>query len=258
MPHSAGRKLVSVSEINVDRRAGLFNVVDIVIAPKTAFERLRLVPTWVWAFVAATLLTIAGSLLSQPAALHAINTGMPAQLASAPAMQRLPAAKQQAIVAQQLGLLRTMTQISWLLAPVIILITGLVQALVMSVANAIGRGRGTFAQYFALSQTVAVVGTGLAALVVGIIVTIRGAATFDDFRALQGAMPSLGLLAPGAHGALRGFLDALSAFNLWAAALLAYGMMIVGRIPRTTAWLAAALMLLFAAAYAAFGGAQQG
>ena len=249
---------MSVSEVNVDRRAGLFNVVDIVIAPKTAFERLRVVPTWVWAFVAATLLCVAGSLLSQPAALHAINTGMPAQLAANKAIERLPAARQQAVIAQQLGLLRTMTQISWLLAPVIILVTGLVQALVMTVANAVGRGRGTFAQYFALSQTVAVVGTGLGALVLGVIVTIRGAATFDDFRSLQSAMPSLGLLAPGAHGALRGFLDALTVFNLWAAALLAYGMMIVGRVPRTAAWVAAAIMLLAGAAYAAYGGAQQG
>lgn len=249
---------VSESEATADRRAGLFNVVDIVIAPKTAFERLRVVPTWVWAFVGASLLCIAGSLLIQPATLHAINTGMPAQLSASPAIQRLPAARQQAVVAQELGMFRMVSQISWIIAPVIILVTGLVQALVMSVANAIGRGRGSFAQYFALSETVAVVGTGLAAFVLGLIVTIRGAGTFDDLTALQSAMPSLGILAPGAHGALRGFLGGLTVFNIWAAALLAYGMMAVGRVPRTAAWIAAAVMLLAAAGYAAYGGAQQG
>jgi hypothetical protein len=247
-----------VSEVNVDRRAGLFNVVDIVIAPKTAFERLRVVPTWVWAFVAATLLAVAGSLLVQPATQHAIATGMPAQLAANKAIQRLPAARQQAIIAQQLGIMKTIAQISWLLVPFLILVTGVVQAVVMTIANAIARGRGTFAQYFAVSQTVAVVGTGLAALVLGIIVAIRGAASFDDFVALQSAMPGLGLLAPGAHGALRGFLGGLTIFNLWAAALLAYGMIVVGRLPRTAAWIAAAIMLLAAAGYAAYGGAQQG
>ncbi len=247
-----------MSEATVERRSGLLNVVDVVIAPSTAFARLRLVPTWGWAFLVAALLGIAGSLLTQPAVLHAIATGMPAQLAAAPAIARLPAAQQTQVIQQQLAVFRFIAQYGWLFAPVWILVVGAIQALVMTVANAIAKGDGSFGKYFALSVTVAVVGLGLGSLVTALIVMLRGAASFDDMKAIQTAVPSLGMLAPGVHGALRGFLEALSVFNLWATALLALGMTTVGRIPRSAAWVTAALMLLVTALAGAYGAAQQG
>jgi hypothetical protein len=247
-----------VSEATVEPRSGLLNVVDVVIAPSTAFARLRVVPTWGWAFLVATLLAIAGSLLTQPAVMHAIATGMPAQLAASPAIARLPAAQQAHVVQQQLAIFRFIAQFGWLFMPVWILLAGVVQALVMTVANAVAKGDGSFGKYFALSVTVAVVGLGFASLVTALIVMLRGTGSFDDMKAIQSAVPSLALLAPGAHGALRGFLEALSAFNLWATALLALGMTIVGRIPRTAAWTTAVLMLLVTALAAAYGASQQG
>jgi hypothetical protein len=247
-----------VSEATVEPRSGLLNVVDVVIAPSTAFARLRVVPTWGWAFLVATLLAIAGSLLTQPAVMHAIATGMPAQLAASPAIARLPAAQQAHVVQQQLAIFRFIAQFGWLFMPVWILLAGVVQALVMTVANAVAKGDGSFGKYFALSVTVAVVGLGFASLVTALIVMLRGTGSFDDMKAIQSAVPSLALLAPGAHGALRGFLEALSAFNLWATALLALGMTVVGRIPRTAAWTTAALMLLVTALAAAYGASQQG
>lgn len=247
-----------MSEATVEPRSGLLNVVDVVIAPSTAFARLRVVPTWGWAFLVATLLAIAGSLLTQPAVMHAIATGMPAQLAASPAIARLPAAQQAHVVQQQLAIFRFIAQFGWLFMPVWILLAGVVQALVMTVANAVAKGDGSFGKYFALSVTVAVVGLGFASLVTALIVMLRGTGSFDDMKAIQSAVPSLALLAPGAHGALRGFLEALSAFNLWATALLALGMTIVGRIPRTAAWTTAVLMLLVTALAAAYGASQQG
>ncbi|MEA2664447.1 MAG: hypothetical protein QOI11_1391 [Candidatus Eremiobacteraeota bacterium] len=247
-----------MSEATVEPRSGLLNVVDVVIAPSTAFARLRVVPTWGWAFLVAALLAIAGSLLTQPAVMHAIATGMPAQLAASPAIARLPAAQQAHVVQQQLAIFRFIAQFGWLFVPLWILLAGVVQALVMTVANAVAKGDGSFGKYFALSVTVAVVGLGLASLVTALIVMLRGTGSFDDMKAIQSAVPSLALLAPGAHGALRGFLEALSAFNLWATALLALGMTIVGRIPRTAAWTTAVLMLLVTALAAAYGASQQG
>ena len=247
-----------MSEATVEPRSGLLNVVDVVIAPGTAFARLRLVPTWGWAFLVAALLAVAGSLLTQPAVMHAIATGMPAQLAAAPAIARLPAAQQAHVIQQQLAIFRFIAQYGWLFVPVWILVVGLIQGLVMTVANAIAKGDGSFGKYFALSVTVAVVGLGLASLVTALIVVLRGAGSFDDMKAVQSAVPSLAMLAPGSHGALHGFLEALSVFNLWATALLALGMAVVGRIPRSAAWATAGLMLLVAALTAAYGAAQQG
>lgn len=247
-----------MSEATVEPRSGLLNVVDVVIAPSTAFARLRLVPTWGWAFLVAVLLAVAGSLLTQPAVMHAIATGMPAQLAAAPAIARLPAAQQAHVIQQQLAVFRFIAQYGWLFAPVWILLLAVIQGLVMTVANAIAKGDGSFGKYFALSVTVAVVGLGLASIVTALIVVLRGAGSFDDMKAVQGAVPSLATLVPGSHGALHGFLEGLSVFNLWATALLALGMTVVGRIPRSAAWTTAGLMLLVAALAAAYGAAQQG
>ncbi len=249
---------MSVPEPTFDRRSGLLNVIDVVVAPVAAFTRLRLVPTWGWAFLAATLLGVAGSLLTQPALLHAITTGMPAELAASPAIARLPSAQQATVIQQQLAVFHFIGQYGWLITPLWVLLLGAVQALVMTIANAIGKGDGAFLKYFALSVTVSVVGIGLAALVVGLIVVLRGTASFDDMKAVQSAAPGLALLAPGAHGALRGFLEGLTVFNLWATALLALGMTVVGRLPRPVAWTAAGLMLLVTTLFGAYGAAQQG
>ena len=51
--------------------SGLKTAIDIVIAPKDAFEALRAVPTWGWALVVALVLMLAGYFLQQPAVRHA-------------------------------------------------------------------------------------------------------------------------------------------------------------------------------------------
>ncbi len=252
-----------MSEATVDRRSGLLNVVDIVVAPDTAFARLRQVPTWGWAFLVAALLAVAGSLLMQPATLHVLDKTLPAQMAAQdagaiPKWNQMSADDQARTVAKQVAFGKQFAQYSWLIVPVALLIGGLVQALVMLIANAAGHGDGTFRKYFALSLTVSVVGYGLATLVLGLIVLLRGPGGFDSMSALQGAIPSLALLAPGAHGALQGFLATINVFALWSAALLAFGMTAIGRVPRAPAWAAAALLVLLSAGFVALGAARQG
>ena len=242
---------MSVSEATVPRRSGLLNVADIIVAPNAAFDRLRIVPVWGWAFLAASALGIAGALLAMPATQHALQTSLPAQLAASPNIARLPADKQSAAIANATSMVITFTRISFLFVPVFMLIASLVQALVMLVANAAGRGDGTFRKFFALSVTVAVVGSGLYTLLNGAILAVRGADAFDNPAALQ-ALPGLALLAPGTTGAVHGFLSGFNVVFLWASALLAFGMIRVARIPRVTAWSTAALILLGTAALYAY------
>lgn len=249
---------MSLSETTVDPRSGLLNVIDVIVAPKTAFSRLRVVPTWGWAFLVATLLGIAGALVIQPTLLHAIDKGLPAQLAANPSIAKLPQAEQQQAITRAIAATHAIVRFQWIFVPIALLLVGLFQALTLLIANAASRGDGTFAKFFALSQTVLIVGSGLNAMVMALIVVIKGPDGFDSQNAVIGSVPSLALLVPGVKGAAAGFLLALNVFNLWATALIAIGTTIVGKVKPAVAWTAAIIMLLCAAAFTAIGTAQQG
>jgi len=239
-------------------RSGLANVVDIVIAPNAAFDRIRQVPVWGWAFLVAALLGVAGTLMIGPAMQHAMETGLPAQLAANDAISKLPPDQQQKQIAVMVSVSKTIAKFAFLFIPPFILISGLIQAVIMLIANAATRGDGTFKKFYALSITVSVVGSGLGSLVLGLIVMLRGANSFETSSGVQSALPSLALLMPGAKGALAGFLGALNVFILWATALLALGMNRVGRIPGGVAWATAIIMLLLTACFAAYGAKTNG
>jgi hypothetical protein len=249
---------LSTSQPPVERRSGLANVVDIIIAPNAAFERIRQVPVWGWAFLVAALLGVAGSLLVGPAIVHAMETSLPAQLAANDAISKLPPDQQQKQIALMVGVSKGIARFSWAFIPPGLLLVGLIQALLMLIANAATRGDGTFKKFYALSITVSVVGSGLSSLVLGLIVMLRGASSFETTSAVAGALPSLALLAPGAKGALAGLLGAINVFALWSTALIALGMNRVGRIPGGAAWATAIIMLLLTACFAAYGAKTNG
>lgn len=238
------------------RRNGLATVTDIIISPSTAFQNLREAPTWGWAFLIATVLGIIGFFLAAPVTQHVMEATMPAQLAANPQIAALPPERQQAAIAQGLAIAKIATRFSFIAIPIVILVGGCVQGLIMLIGNAIGHGDGSFKKYFALSVNVSVIGIGLGALINGIIVLLRGPDAFSSTTAIQSALPSLALIAPGAKGALAGFLGAISVFSIWSIALLALGMTGVGRIPRGVAWTLAIVMLLLTACFGAWGGAQ--
>lgn len=250
--------MTTSSQAELGPRPGLSNVVDIVVAPNGAFDRLRLVPTWGWAFLVAALLGIAGAIMLAPALQHAIEVSMPAKLAAMPQIAKLPPDQQQRVIATNMRISKTILQFYWLFVPVQLLLVGLVQALLMTVANAISRGDGGFKKYFALAINVAVVGFGLSSLVIGIIVLIRGAGSFEQQSAVMSTAPSLALLVPGVKGGLAGFLGTMNVFTLWATALLALGMVRVGRVSAPVAWTFAIVMLLVGAVFGAWGAAQNG
>ncbi len=249
---------MSTSPDTLGARPGLSNVVDIVVSPPTAFDRLRVVPTWGWAFLIATLLGVIGSLIVAPAIGHAMETSLPAQLAANAQIAKLPPDQQASMIAMQLKFAKIIGQVYFIFVPIGILVVGLVQGLIMLIANAAARGDGSFKKLFALSVTISVVGIGLNSIVLAVIVMVRGANSFETTTAITSSLPSLALLAPGAHGALAGFLGAMNVFNLWATGLLALGMARVARIPGGAAWGTAIVMLLVAASFAAFGAARNG
>lgn len=249
---------MSTSQPAVAPRSGLANVVDIVIAPNAAFERIRQVPVWGWAFLVAALLGIVGTFLIGPAIQHAMEISLPAKLAVNDAIAKLPTDQQQKQIAMMMSFSKTFARFAWVVVPPFILLAALIQSVIMLIANAATRGDGTFKKFFALAITVSVVGTGIGSIVLGVIVMLRGAASFETQSSVNAALPSLALLAPGAKGALAGFLGAMNVFILWATALLALGMQRVGRIPGGAAWATAIIMLLLTACFAAYGAKTNG
>jgi hypothetical protein len=249
---------LSTSESTVGPRPGLSNVADIVIAPNAAFARLREVPTWGWAFLVVTLLGVAGSLLYIPALIHTVDASLPAKLAAMPQIAKLPPDQQQRVISTQVNFTRTIFQLFWLFVPVQALLVALLQSVVMLIPNAVSGGDGTFKKYFALSMNAQIVGYGLLSLVLGLIVVIRGASSFEEQSAVTGSAPSFALLLPGAKGFLAGFLGTLNVFALWSAALIALGMQRVGRVAAAAAWVTSIVMLLLAACLAGWGAAQSG
>jgi hypothetical protein len=248
---------LSTSEPAVQRRSGLATAVDTIVSPAAAFASLRVAPTWGWAFLIATVLGIVGSLLSGPAIMHALETSLPAQLAANPGIAQLPPDQQQAAIARGVAFAKIFSQFGFVFVPIGILLASLVQALIMLIANAATHGDGNFKKYFALSINVSIVGAGLAQLVLGIIVLVRGAGSFETVSAVTSSIPGLGLLSNG-HGAMAAFLGTINIFSVWSIVLLALGMTGVGRISRVPAWVTAIIMLLLTAAFAAWGGARNG
>jgi hypothetical protein len=241
---------LSTSETPIGPRPGLSNVADIIIAPNAAFARIRLVPTWGWALLAASVIGIIGFLLAMPASLHALQVSGPALYATNPAVTQLPADKQPAMIERMISIGRIVVEIQSFLVPIFILLGGLFSALIMTIANAISRGDGNFKRFFALAITVSVVGA-IGLLLNGLIATVRGAAAYETMQSVQSSLPSLALLAPGAGSKLATFLGVLNVTALWSTALTALGMIAVGRVKPAIAWSAAILMLLAGASFAA-------
>lgn len=218
-------------------------IIDIVIAPKEALEQLRLSPTWGWALALTLVLASAGSYLMTPALLHAFETGWPAMVAKTPTLAALSADQQQA----QLAFLEKVYHFAWLATLFTLPIGILIQTLVMTIFNKIGRGEGTFGRFWAVACNIAVPTVGLGSIVGAIVVIMHGAENFNTMQSLQGAIPSLAMLAPGAGPKVVGALGAIQPFSLWAAGLATAAMLIVGRVPRIHAWLSGATLLLLPA-----------
>jgi hypothetical protein len=240
---------MSVSAPVVEKANGLSTVVNVITAPREAFETLRVSPTWGWAFLVAIVLTLLGQYLATPATIHAVQASWPAQVAANP---QLAAASPQA---QQNALNISMAVIrwTWLISPLIVLLSALIATIVMLIFKAVGRGDAGFKQLWCAAVNVAVVSVGISSLVNGLIATVRGAASYNSTSDAYKAVPSLAWLMPHATVKVSAFLAAFSVISIWAAVLLAMAMIYVARTSKVNATICAVVMLVVGGGFLAWG-----
>lgn len=228
---------------------GLKTALDVIIAPREAFEQLRVAPTWGWAFLLTVVLYAGGTYLLTPALLHATQASWPSVVASNPALAQLTPDQQQS----QLALVLKIVGFSWAFAVVILPIVFLIQTVIMTIFKAIGRGDASFGTLWAAAVNIAFPSIGLSAIVTAAIALLRGPNSFDRTIDVQTAMPSLGLLAPAAPLKLHAFLASINPFTLWGCGLMIAAMAVTARVSRPIAWTAGIVMLVVAAGFAAWG-----
>ena len=219
---------------------GLRTVLDTIVAPSEAFESIRVVPTWGWALAIAILLGAIGSYLMVPAVQHAMASDWPSMVAQNPRLAQLTPEKQQAALATS----QKLAAFSWIGVFIFVPIYCLIEAVVMLVFDKLGRGDGSFAKYFAAACNIAVPVAGIGTIINALIVVMRGPASFNTAQAVQGAVPSLAMLAPGVTGKFGAFLATFTPFTIWATALSIAAMLIIGRVPKLQAWLAGIVLFL--------------
>jgi hypothetical protein len=226
---------------------GLKTVLDIIVAPKDAFESLRANPVWGWALLLTLILMIVGYFLEQPASQHASYGSMQHALATSPLYASLSDEQKARILARVAHPPAYQAALSVGGIVIGLFIATLLNAVILLAGSALGRGTGDFRHLFAGSVNVAVPSLGLFYLVLGIICRVLGADHFATVADISRAVPSLALFAPGATGRLGIFLGGIQIFSLWGCGLNILMMRILAGVRNSLAWLVP-LLILFGAA----------
>jgi hypothetical protein len=228
---------------------GLPTVVDTIAAPKDAFERLSIAPTWGWALVVVLVLMLIGAYLQAPAARHVAVVATQRMMATSTIMANVPAEKKQQAI-ENAGKPSVFTYAG----PVVALfIAVFFNTVILLLGNAVGRGQADFKRLWCGSMNIAVPTLGLGAIVLGVITMLRGPSAFDSSLSLAAAVPSLGMLAQHAPAATRAFLSAISVFTIWGFFLNALMMRVMAKTSGGIAYTFAAVVLLLGALFAAGG-----
>jgi Yip1 domain len=223
---------------------GLKVALDTIVAPREAFESIRIAPTWGWAFLIVLVLTLATSYIVTPAVVHGLQSDWPNTVAKNPALSGLSADEQQTRLAVSVKI----ASFVWVFTPLFVLFGLVIGTVIMVIFNALGRGDGSFGKYWAAQCNIALTNT-VGAIVLTAIVFARGADSFTTAASVQEAMPNLGMLVPGV-GKLHAFFATFTPFTLWGAALVIVALMVIGRVPRVQAWLAGILAFILPGAIA--------
>lgn len=238
--------------VAVGSRAALQTAADILVSPNAAYARLRKTPTWVIAALIAIAISAAAALIATPALIHAAGSATTAaQLTHNPNIAKLPPDQQADAIARVVGIQTTALHFAWIISPVFVMIVVLIQSVVMLAANVAGRGDANFHRLWSLAMNVQIAGS-IGALVNSLIVTVRGANTFERASDIQSAVPNLSLFAFGAPETVTSALSAVNVSVIWQSALLGLGMVAMARISRVPAWATVALMVLTLVAFAAW------
>jgi hypothetical protein len=236
---------MGVSAPAATKANGLSTVVNVIAAPREAFETLRKAPTWGWALVVAVVFATIGQYLATPAVIHAVQTGWPAQVAANPRLAALTPEQQQHTLDITLSALRY----GWLFTPISVLAAALLQTVIMLVFRAAGKGDASFKQLWCASMNVTVIGVGMYSLLSGLIAVVRGAASYTSTMDAVRAIPSLAWLAPAAPVKVVGFLAAFNVVSIWGAIVLALAMICVAKVSKANATSCAVVTTVLAGLY---------
>jgi hypothetical protein len=242
-----------VQELPV-RANGLSTLLNVIVAPREAFETLRVAPTWGWAFIVTVVLTLIGYVLLLPASHHAGATFLQHLQATNPTFAGMSDEAKAKMIhdAANPGTARDIFNAAF--SVLALLIGVLLNAVILLLGNAVGGGEATFKKLWSGSMNIAAPTFGLSQLVVGIIATLRGPDSFGSIMDLYRVAPGLGWFSYGLHGFAASFLSVISVFAIWGLILNALMMRTMARVGPGIAWGFAALITLLGALVAgAFG-----
>jgi hypothetical protein len=224
--------------------SGLTNVINTIVSPKEAFEALREAPTWGWALFITIVVAMIASFLATPAVQHAFDATWPAQVAANPRMAGMSEA--------QLAQAKQFSDIFVHAGPIFVLIFVpifvLIEAVIMLIFNAIGKGSGTFKSFWAASANIAIPSAAVGGIINLVVILMRGADSFTTMASVQNPLPTLATLAPHA-GKLTNFLGAFGIFSLWGAGLMIVAMLVIGRTSKAVAWTTGIVSILIPALF---------
>jgi hypothetical protein len=229
------------------RANGLKTALDIIVAPKDAFESLRSNPVWVWTFFVTLALMIVGYFLQLPATQHASLGSMQHALATSPLYATLTDEQKQRILDRVAHPPAYQAALGIGSIVIFLFAATLLNAVILLAASALGRGAGDFRHLFAGSMAITVPSLGLFSLVLGIISRVLGADHFATVADIYRAVPGLALLMPAASGRLGAFLGGIQLFSLWGCGLNILMMRILAGVRNALAWLAPLLILICSA-----------
>lgn len=231
--------------VSPERRNGLTTALNVIIAPKEAFETLREAPMWGWAFLIAVILGVIGAYLALPAQMHAGQANMAHMYATDPRFAQMTEDKK----AQAMAFGMAIAKMGPLFTPFFILVVGLISAVVFLIVNIIGHGKGTFKQFWASSINVCIVTFGLYSVVNGVLAMIRGPEAFNKPMDAFMTLPSLAWVAPNAAPKMVAFLAAFNPFGIWGFFLTVMVLTVVARMAKPPAYIGAAILFVIGALF---------
>ena len=220
--------------------AGLSSLVETIVAPASAFDRLAEKQTWGWAFIASSILMIVAGLASRPVQQHIARLITEQRIAAAVTAKQAAAVKTAAAIGLKLS------TFSWIFSPIGILGIVLFATIILLLCNVILGGKATFKQLWCASMNVFVV-VAIGSLIGSIVLALRGPDAFTGVMDIYRNSLSLAAIIPSANVKLIAFLAAFTPFTLWVLCLNSLVMQRVARLAAPKAWAAALAVFLIPA-----------
>ncbi len=224
------------------QNAGLKTLVDTIVAPTEAFERLRVAPTWGWALGVLVVLLAASSFGGLAVSEHAGVGMIHHMLATNSSMAAMPDATKQKMLDDAAHVPPVKLMANLLVAIVITLLGALINAALLLGTSAMAQGSATFKSLWAGSINISVVQLGLGQSITMVIAQLRGPENINSMTDVLRVVPSLGWLDPGASGTLGGMLLTISIFALWGLALNVLMLRTTGRVTNAASWIVPVLI----------------